>query len=339
MKRPYIVAEMSGSHLGSLDRALKIIEEAKWAGADAIKLQTYDPNEMIGDWSYVLKGSAWDGENLLELYKRSHTPRKWHKRLFDYAKEIGIDCFSTPFSVSDVQFLETLDCPMYKVASLEITNLDLIGEIATTRKDIIISTGGATTEEIETALGAANRRVLGCRLFTLITLMKCTAAYPAEERNLVTITDMVRTFNLPVGLSDHSIGTDDAIIATSLGVSIIEKHITLDDLKGPDSGFALDPVEFKLMVNKIRYTAKALGKVKYGPTSEEMVHLRRSLYFAKDMSKGDYLCPHHITAARPALGLPLSNMERLKEGVHQVTQDVKAGQPITENVIESAVKE
>jgi len=329
MNKPLIIAEISGNHMGSLERALKIVHMAAWAGADYIKLQTYTPDEMVYKRDYALSGGLWDGQNLHELYKQGHTPREWHQELFDFARQIGIEIFSTPFSIEDVEFLETLDCPMYKVASMEITDLELIKGISETRKPMVISTGGATKNEISRALNAAWKS-------PEITLMKCTAAYPAplEDRNLVTMLDMGRMFNkAKIGLSDHSNGTDDAIIATALGASMIEKHITLDDMQGPDAAFSLTPTEFKLMVNQVTYSAKALGTVKYGPTSQEMVHLRRSLYFTQDMSKGDYLAPHHVVTARPALGIPASRMNMFDRGVYQVSRDIKNGEPVQESDI------
>jgi pseudaminic acid synthase len=338
MKKPFIVAEISGNHMGDLGRCKDLIAAAKWAGADAAKIQTYDPERMVLDKDYVIRdGGLWDGENLRGLYEKSYTPRNWHQELFDYAREIGIELFSSPFSPADVDFLETLQCPRYKVASLEITDLNLIRHIARTGKPMIISTGGASEKEILEAIVMADSQSDTDR--SDITLLKCTAAYPAlaEDQNLITILHMSKQYHgIGVGLSDHSIGADSAVIATSLGAVMIEKHLTMDDGDGPDGLFSLTPTEFKLMVAKVGYAHKSLGYVTYGPKDREMIDLRRSVYFTQDLVKGDVVAPHHLTTARPALGIPASRLIELTDGqqVLKVTRNVEKNTPVQKGDIE-----
>ena len=279
----YFVAEMSANHNGSLETALEICKAAKESGADAVKLQTYTPSGMSMD------------KELYNLYTHAYTRQKWHKEIFDYCKEIGITCFSTPFEKKDVDLLEGLGCPIYKVASFEIVDIPLIQYIAKTGKPIILSTGMATTMEIEDAMRAGNCNV---------TLLKCTSAYPArpEDANLLTIPDMIRRYHLPVGISDHTIGIGVPVAAVTLGATVVEKHFTIEK-KGIDSEFSLLPDEFALMVQECKRVENAPGNVQYGATSNEWTKYRRSLWVVKDIEKGLRFRDEHIRSLRPNMGI------------------------------------
>lgn len=267
-RRPFIVAELSANHLGSLDRALRIIRAAKDAGADAIKFQTYTVKGMVSDPDKVLSSGPWAGRSQGDLYAEAMTPRSWHQALFEYARSISIEPFSTPFTPDDVDFLEELDCPRYKIASFELTDLALIRYAASKGKPLIISTGMATREDITAAV--LNALDAGC---VDITLLKCTSAYPADvaDANLATLASLR---NAPcisaVGLSDHTLGIAVPVAATALGAAMIEKHLTLSrDDGGPDAAFSLEPDEFAEMVKACRDAAAAIGEVRYGPTPSE----------------------------------------------------------------------
>lgn len=260
---PFIVAELSANHLGSLDRAMALVEAASKAGADAIKLQTFTPSQMA-DAGTILESGPWAGHDLLDLYRQAHTPREWHKPLFDRAIELGLIPFSSVFHPDDVDFLETLGCPMYKISSFELLDLDLIRHVAIIEKPLIISTGMGTEEEIECAVWAAGARHL--------TLLKCTSSYPAslEDCNLVTIPVMYELFGCDVGLSDHTLGSTAAVAATALGAVMIEKHLTLSRTDGGlDAGFSAEPEEFSAMVAACKEAAIALGEARFGPTAAE----------------------------------------------------------------------
>lgn len=332
MTKPFIVAEMSANHLGSFDRALKIVEAAAKAGADAIKLQTFDPDEMAAD--YHIQSGPWAGRNLRDLYREARTPRPWHPHLFDAAQANGIECFSTPFSFSDLLFLEALDCPRYKIASFELVDLPLIRRVAKTGKPMIMSTGMATHGEILEAVSAAREN--GC---TDLTLLKCTSGYPAPiaEANLVSMVAL-RSCGTKVGISDHTrggvLGGVVSICAAFLGADVIEKHLTLSrEDGGPDAEFSMDPLEFEGMVVDVRDAAQAYGKVKCGPTESELpqLALRRSLYFARPVKRGQPIVEADLRTARPALGLMPREFDRLIG--QAVKRDVEPGQPVTWDVI------
>jgi len=302
----YIIAELSANHNGSLQNALDTIKAAKECGADAIKLQTYTADTMTlnskKDDFLITGGTLWDGKNLYELYEWAHTPWEWHKELFDYAKEIEIDIFSTPFDKSAV-FLEQFDPPAYKIASFEITDYELIRYTASKKKPIIISTGIATIEEIQDVVDICKEAGNSD-----IVLLKCTSAYPAplEEANLKMIPNLAETFGVVSGFSDHTLGITAPIVATTLGAKVIEKHFILDkSIGGPDVEFSLDKEEFSQMVKAIRDTEKLLGKVDYSMTEKKKSSRRfaRSLYVAKDIKKGEVFTEENIRSVRPGYGM------------------------------------
>jgi len=324
--RPFIVAELSANHLGGLERALRLIDAAKQAGADAVKFQTYRAAEMVGPPGYAIQDGPWAGRDLLSLYKEAETPRAWHQALFEYARSAGIEAFSTPFSRDDVDFLEEFDCPRYKIASFELVDLPLIRYAARTGKPLIMSTGMATREEIENAVAEA------ARTCDDITLLKCTSAYPATvaDANLRTMIGMEEQFGCRFGLSDHTQGIAVPVAATVMGAAMIEKHLTLSRAEGgPDAAFSLEPAEFAIMVKACRESADALGVVKYGPAPTEMpqVGLRRSLYFSEDLEAGRMIRPTSVRTARPALGLPPAMIDSVIGA--QLARPVKAGEPVT----------
>lgn len=296
MNMPYIVAEISASHLGSFDRALALIDAAAHAGADAVKFQCWKDGTMVlGEHTIV--GTGWHGENMRELYRDAWTPWEWFPKLFDYARAHRIDCFASVFDYESLSFLERLNCPRYKIASFEIVDLPLIEAVARTGKPIVISTGMATWVEIERAFWAAHPNID-------ITLLKCTSAYPATAAgaNLAT---MNGSKWWKVGLSDHTLGLVVPVAATALGATMIEKHLTLQRSDGgPDAAFSSEPHEFKAMVAACREAALAIGEVRYGPTDAEIPSLqfRRSLYWAKAVALGDRISREHLRTARPALG-------------------------------------
>ncbi len=303
----YIVAEMSANHAQSLDRAVKIVEAAKKAGADAIKLQTYTPDTITIDSDneyFRINGTIWDGRTLYDLYREAHTPWEWHPVLKRVADELSLHFFSAAFDPSSVDFLESLDVPAYKVASAEIVDLPLLQKIAATRKPVIVSTGMATLSEIDTAV-----RTLRGAGADQLALLKCVSAYPAppEEMHLLTIPHLAESFGVPVGLSDHTLGTEVSIAAVALGASIIEKHLTLSKKDGsPDSEFSLEPEEFAAMVSAIRRVECAVGSVRYGASKHEEVarRYRRSLFIVEDVEAGDVLTERNVRSIRPAQGLP-----------------------------------
>jgi pseudaminic acid synthase len=308
-ERPYLIAEMSGNHNKSLDRALEIVDAAAESGADAVKLQTYTADTMTLDLrtrGFVIEdpSSLWNGRQLYELYDEAHTPWDWHAPIMERARARGLHCFSTPFDFSAVDFLETLDAPAYKIASFENTDLPLIEKVASTGKPIIISNGMATVAEIGEAVAAARRG--GARN---IVLLKCTSAYPAmpENINLATIPNLAETFDCPVGLSDHTMGCGVAVAAVALGARVIEKHFTLRRADGGvDSAFSMEPHEFRMMREEVDRAWQAIGKVTYGRTSAEegSRQFRRSLYIARDLKPGDILDNENLRAVRPGFGLP-----------------------------------
>lgn len=303
----YIIAELSANHNQNFDQAVELIHAAKQAGADAVKLQTYTPDTLTincnSEHFRIGEGSIWEGKNLYELYKEAYTPWEWQPKLMAIAKEVGLDCFSTPFDYTALEFLEKMNPPAYKIASFELVDLPLIRRVAETGKPIIMSTGMATLAEIDEAVQAA--RNAGA---TQIALLKCSSAYPAppEDMNLRTIPHMSATFNTPVGLSDHTLGISVPVAAVTLGACIIEKHLTLSrSFPGPDSAFSLEPDEFKSMANAVRTAEKALGTVCYEVTAREEASrkLRRSLFAVQDIKAGEQLTTENIRSIRPGNGL------------------------------------
>ena len=326
----YIIAEMSANHNQDFNQAVKIIEAAKEAGADAVKLQTYTPDTMTIDcdneYFQIGKGTLWEGRNLYDLYGEAYTPWEWQPKLKKIANDLGLDLFSTAFDSTAADFLEEMGVPAYKVASFEIVDIPLIEKMARTGKPLIISTGMATLAEIEEAVQAA--RNAGA---TQIALLKCTSAYPAppEEMNLRTIPHLAEAFDVPIGLSDHTLGIAVPVAAVALGACILEKHFTLSrDIPSPDSAFSLEPQEFKEMVDAIRVAEKALGEVQYevGEKESKSRVFRRSLFVVKDMKAGDVFTEDNVRSIRPAYGLP---PKFLKEVLgRRAACDIKKGTPL-----------
>lgn len=304
---PYVIAEMSANHNGSLESAFQIIKKAQQSGADAVKIQTYTPDTMTLNCNasdFQIHGGLWDGRTLYDLYGEAYTPWEWHKELFDYAKKMGVTIFSSPFDKTAVDFLENLNVPAFKIASFEIVDLPLIKYVASTEKPLIISTGMANDEEIEEAITAA--REGGCKD---LAILHCVSGYPApaSDYNLRTIPDMINRFGLVTGLSDHTLDNTTAIASVALGASIIEKHFTLNRSGGgPDDSFSLEPSELAALCHDSKTVWSALGRVDYGRKSSEVgnVKFRRSLYFVKDLRSGDILTPDSIRSVRPGFGLP-----------------------------------
>ena len=303
----FIIAELSANHNGSLEVAVQTIRAAKKAGADAIKLQTYTADTITLDCDsedFVIKGGTlWDGKTLHSLYKEAYTPWEWHEELFRTAKEEGLVCFSSPFDVTAVDFLEQFDVPAYKIASFEITDIPLIEYTASKGKPMIISTGIATYENIQLAVDTC--RAVGNND---ITILKCTSAYPApiEEANLIMMQQFAKDFDVKVGLSDHTLGITLPVVATVMGASVIEKHFILDkSIGGPDADFSLDEVEFTQMVKAVRGAQKAIGKVSYELTEKQKSgkQFTRSLYVSKDVKKGDIITKENVRSVRPGYGL------------------------------------
>jgi len=306
---PFIIAEMSGNHNKSLDRALKIVEEAAKAGAHAFKLQTYTADTMTldinkGEFFIDSPKSLWQGFSLYELYKDAYTPWEWHQPIFDHCKKFDLIPFSTPFDVSAVDFLESLEVPVYKVASPENTDHILIQKIASTGKPLIISTGTASVAELDELIKIARQNY-----FNDIVLLKCNSSYPAnpKDANLLTIPHMRQLFDVHVGLSDHSMGIGVAVASVVLGARVIEKHLTLDRTEGGvDANFSMEPHEFKMLVQETKNAWQSLGKVYYGATKEENLSLkgRRTLYVVEDMKEGNFFTKDNIRSIRPGYGLP-----------------------------------
>ncbi len=306
---PFVIAEMSGNHNQSLETAMAILQAAADAGVDAVKLQTYTADTITldvrtGPFVITDKNSPWEGRKLYELYREAHTPWEWHEPLFQRAKELGLIAFSTPFDPTAVDFLEELHVPAYKVASFELVDLPLIEKIARTGKPMIMSTGMATLAEIDEAVQAA--RSAGAKE---IALLKCSNAYPAqaEEMNLRTMGHLAEAFDVPTGLSDHTLGSSAPVAAVALGASIIEKHLALSrSLPGPDVAFSLEPNEFKELVHAVRFAQKAIGRVDYGLSEREAASRahRRSLFVVCDIEAGEPFTEKNIRSVRPANGLP-----------------------------------
>jgi len=327
----YVVAELSANHNQNYDQAVQIIHAARDAGADAVKLQTYtaDTITLLSDREEfrINAGTLWDGRILYDLYREAYTPWEWQPKLKKVAGDLGLDLFSSPFDATAVDFLEGMDVPAYKVASFELVDIPLIQKMAATGKPLIISTGMATIEEIDEALAAA--RKAGA---TQLALLKCTSAYPAppDEMNLRTIPEMARRFEVPVGLSDHTMGVAAPVAAVALGACIIEKHITLSrSLKGPDSEFSLEPQEFKEMVQAVRSTEQALGKVHFGAGPRELGSrvFRRSLFVVKDMKHGEEFTAQNVRSIRPAHGLHTRYLPEVLG--KRAARDIERGTPLS----------
>ena len=331
----YVIAELSANHNQNYENAVRLVQAAKAAGADAIKLQTYTPDTITiaSDRSEfrISGGTLWDGRTLYDLYAEAYTPWDWQPRLKALAEQLGMDCFSSAFDPTAVDFLETMNVSAHKVASFELVDIPLIQKMARTGKPLIMSTGMATAEEVEEALQAA--RAAGA---SQMALLKCTSAYPAppEEMNLRTIPEMARRFGTPVGLSDHTMGIAAPIAAVALGACIIEKHLTLSrSLPGPDSAFSLEPQEFKAMVDAVRIAEKSLGAVQFGCGRNEETSraFRRSLFVVADMIQGEAFTEANIRSIRPGNGLhPRHHEEVLGK---TAAQPIKRGTPLSWELI------
>lgn len=334
---PFVIAEMSGNHNQSLDRALAIVDAAASAGAHALKIQTYTAETMTIDAKeneFLIQDpqSLWSGQALFDLYKRAFTPWEWHKPIFDRAADRGITAFSTPFDETAIDFLETLNAPMYKIASFENIDLPLIRYAASTGKPLIISTGMATVDEVEESVATA--RDAGC---TDLVLLKCTSTYPASpiDTNIATIPDLQRRFGCQVGISDHTMGIGVALGAVALGATIIEKHFTLRRADGGvDSSFSMEPEEMHQLVIESERVWQSIGSISYGPTEVEKSSLvfRRSIYIVEDVATGEKISEKNIRRIRPGLGLPPKHFNDVL-GRH-FSKNLKRGTPLSWDLIE-----
>lgn len=325
---PYIIAEMSANHNGDLNSALQILDQAKKAGADAVKMQTYTPDTITlksdGPDFQITEG-LWAGRSLYELYEWAHTPWEWHQPLFNRARELDITIFSTPFDNTAVDLLEDLGAPAYKIASFEAVDLSLIKYVASTRKPMIISTGMANDDEIADAVETA--REGGCKE---VAVLHCVSGYPApaEDYNLRTIPNMIQRYGLVTGLSDHTLGITTAVAGVALGAAIIEKHFTLDRSGGgPDDSFSLEPSELRQLCSAALSAWRSLGDVDYAtkPSEKSNIKFRRSLYFVKDLKAGEIITASAVRSVRPGYGLPPKYLERIIGS--RVISDVKQYQP------------
>ena len=333
--KPYIIAEMSANHNGSIDNAYRIIRSAKKMGADAVKLQTYTADTLTLDSrlpDFMINDGLWAGRSLYELYQLAYTPWEWHEALFDCARNIGITIFSSPFDTTAVDLLEDLNTPAYKIASFEAIDLALIKYVAATRKPMIISTGMASFHEIQEAIDAA--RTGGCQE---LALLHCVSGYPApaSNYNLRTITDMVDRFGLVTGLSDHTLDNTTAITSVALGSSIIEKHFTLDRTGGgPDDSFSMEPNDLAQLVEATKVAHESLGSVDYGLKSSEVgnIKFRRSLYFVKSLKAGDVITRNSVKSIRPGYGMAPKYLDSIL-GL-SVREDIEIGTPVSENLFD-----
>lgn len=330
----YIIAEMSANHAGSLERAKEIIHAAKDVGADCIKIQTYTPDTLTIDCDneyFNIANGTWAGENLYQLYKNAYTPWEWQAELKAEAEMVGIDFLSTPFDKTAVDFLEDIGMEFYKIASFELIDIPLIEYVASKGKPIIMSTGMATLGEIEDAV-----KTVHSKNNEQLVLLRCASAYPAitDEMNLQTMVNMRETFHVPVGLSDHSMGSVGAVTAVALGASVIEKHFCLGrEIENPDSTFSMNPEEFRQMVVDIRQAEKALGRVQYGPSRQEKDNMknRRSIFCVEDIKRGERLTEQNIRVIRPGHGLA---PKFYSEVLGQVAlRDIKRGMPLEFSMI------
>lgn len=331
---PYIIAEISANHNGSKESAKQLINVAKNAGADAVKLQTYTADTITlnsDSADFVINDGLWQGQTLYDLYKQAYTPWEWHKELFDYARALDLTIFSSPFDSTAVDLLEDLNTPAYKIASFEAIDLPLIKYVARTGKPMIISTGLADLTEIEEAIDTA--RAAGCQD---LAILHCVSGYPApaEDYNLKTIINMQQRFNIPVGLSDHTLDNTTAIAAVALGACIVEKHFTLDRSRsGPDDSFSLEPTELTALCRDTKTAWQAMGQVNYALKSSEQdnIKFRRSLYFVKDMQVGEIINETCIRSVRPGYGLPPKYFDSLIG--KKVAQSVSFGTAVTWDVL------
>ncbi len=327
---PYIVAEISANHNGSIDRAKRIMLSAKESGADAVKLQTYTADTMTlnsGKDDFLIKGGPWGGKTLYELYKWAETPYEWHKELFEYARSIDLTCFSTPFDETAVDLLESLNTPAYKIASFEMIDLPLVKYVASTKKPMIISTGMASLDEISEVVECV--RNAGCQD---LILLHCISAYPAplEQSNLLTVPDLTKRFNVLSGLSDHTLGVSASITSVALGACFIEKHFTLDrNDDGPDSKFSIEPFELSDLCKKSKEAWMSLGSAGYHKKESEIenVAFRRSIYFMKDIKKGMKVDADNIRRIRPGFGLAPKYFDLIIGKV--LKHDVQKGDPVS----------
>ena len=335
---PYVIAELSANHNGSLTTALQMIEQAKNVGADAIKLQTYKPETITLDSDadeFQIKGGLWDGRTLYELYEQAHMPWEWQKAMFDHAREVEITIFSSPFDKTAVDFLEDLGAPAYKIASFEAIDLPLIRYVAGTGKPMIISTGMANRDEISEAIDAA--RAGGCRE---LAILHCVSGYPApaKDYNLKTIPDIIEQYGLVTGLSDHTLDNTTAIASVALGASIIEKHFTLDrNGGGPDDSFSLEPADMAALCRNAKTAWEALGEVNHGLKSSEQgnIQFRRSLYFVRKMKSGEIITSECIKSVRPGYGLPPKYYDNLIGKT--VIKDIEQNTPVIDAVIKESL--
>ncbi len=333
----YIIAELSANHGQDFDQAVRIIEAAKNAGADAVKLQTYTPDTITiqsnREYFRIGGGTLWDGRTLYGLYGEAYTPWEWQPKLKRVANDLGIDLFSSPFDPTAVDFLEKMNVPAYKLASPELVDFPLIKKIAETGKPLIISTGMASVEEIDEAVAVAKKEGA-----TQIALLKCSSAYPAspEEMNLRTIPELVRRYEVPVGLSDHTLGIAVPVAAIAVGACIIEKHLTLSrSEKGPDSAFSLEPNEFAEMVKAVRIAEKALGNVHFGPTpSEESSRVfRRSLFVVRDVKPGEAFTCENVRSIRPGHGLHTRHLPEILG--KRAANNIDRGTPLSWDLVDN----
>lgn len=330
----YVVAEMSANHGGSIEQALRLVDAAAEAGADAIKLQTYTPDTLTirsDREPFRISGTVWEGRTLYDLYAEAYTPWEWHGPVQSRARERGLDFFSTPFDDTAVEFLESLDVPVYKIASFENVDLPLIRRVAGTGRPIIMSTGMASLEEVEEAVRTA--REAGCRE---LALLKCTSAYPAppEEANLRTIPHLRERFDVVAGLSDHTMAEAVPVAAVALGACILEKHFTLSRAEGgPDSAFSLEPHEFRRMVEAVRIAEQALGAVSYETTEKQQATkaLRRSLFVVQDMRAGEPFTSANVRAIRPGHGLHTRYLAEVLD--RRAAVDIERGTPLAWSLI------
>lgn len=333
----YIIAEMSANHHQDFHQAVKIIEAAKKAGADAVKLQTYTPDTITVDCDndyFSIKGTLWKGKNLYKLYGKTYMPWQWQPKLKKIADKLGIDLFSTPYDHTAVDFLERMHVPAYKVASFELVDIPLLRKIAQTGKPVIISTGMATLAEIDEAVKVI-RKAGGNQL----ALLKCTSVYPAppDEMNLRAIPHLAKAFGVCVGLSDHTFGIAVSVAAVALGACIIEKHLTLSrGIAGPDNAFSLEPCEFKEMVGVIRTIEKAFGKASYKITEKEKACrlLRRSLFVVKDIKQGEEFTKENVKSVRPGYGLHTRYFDKIIG--KRASKDIKRGAPLAWDMVDKA---
>lgn len=331
---PYVIAELSANHNGSLEQALAIMTAAKEAGADAIKLQTYTPDTMTiacDEDDFLLHGTIWEGKTLYDLYVEAHTPWEWHEALFAKGKELGITVFSTPFDETAVDFLEGFDPPAYKIASFELIDIPLLTKVAATGRPLIVSTGMASMEEIGEAVSCV--REAGC---TELVLLHCVSGYPTppEDANLRTIPDLADKFGVTVGLSDHTLSTEVAFAAIGLGACVIEKHFTMRRTDGgPDSTFSIDPPELRTLCNGSRVAWQALGEVNYSlkESEKDIIQFRRSLYVVEDMAAGDAFTRDNLRVIRPGHGLPPKDLGNILTRRAKVA--LKRGTPLSWDVV------